>query len=126
MGLSFPVNRDWTRVVRGGVTHGMLLSLSGMAAILGLPYTGKAHDSLFYARTIVHAPRWPVGVQRHFRTQNSLTYDKTGATMFALKLLRSETDPVLLYNGAHAVGLLGGLYTLATLAGGVVAATLIM
>jgi len=126
MGLSFLVHREWIRVVRGGVTHGMLLSPSGMAAMLRLPYTGCAHDSLFYARAIVHAPRRPVGVQRHYRTQNSLSYDRTGVIMFLLTaVLRSETEPVLLYNRAHTVGRLGGLYTLATLAGVIVAATLI-
>lgn len=125
MGLSFPVHSDWICVVRGGEAHGLLISPSGMTKLLQLPYTGCAHDSLFYARSIVHAPRWPVGVQRHYRTQNSLAYDRTGAMMFLLtKIMRSETEPLLFYTCAHTIGHLGGLYTILGLFGGLIAAAL--
>ena len=126
MGLSFPVDRDWIRMVRGGVTHGVLLSHNGIAILAGLPYFGCAHDAPFYARATIYAPRWPVAVQRHYRTQNSLTYDSTGLITFVLTaVLSSETRPVLLYNRLHTVGQLGGLYTLAALFGGIIMATFI-
>jgi hypothetical protein len=127
MGISFPVNRDWIRMVRGGVTHGVLLSPNGMLILHRLPYTGRAHDAPFYAQAVVYAPRWPVAVQRHYRTQNSLTYDSTGLIMFVVTaVLRSETHPVQLYNRLHTVGQLGGLYTLAALLGFIALATFIV
>ena len=116
MGLSISVNRHWIRILRGGLAHGMLLSPAGMAILLRLPYTRCAHDSFFYARANVVAPRWPVGVQRHHRTKNSLVYDQTGFITFVLtSVFHSDVHPELLYNCSHTVGLFGGLYALVAL-----------
>lgn len=64
MNVSVPVTRDWIRVFRGGSLHGMLLSPSGMSILLELPFTGLAHDMLFYERARPYAPRSPVAVQQ--------------------------------------------------------------
>jgi len=113
MGISYPINGDWIRVVRGGVTHGMILTHTGMTILHGLPYTGYAHDTLLYKSAIIHAPRFPVGVQRHYRTKNSAVYDKTGLiTLFLVRVLKSPSDPILTYNCSHLVGSIGGLYVL--------------
>ena len=115
MGISYPVHRDWIRVVRGGVTHGMLLTRAGMEVLLGLPYTGDAHDTLLYARATIYSPRWPVGVQRHYRTENSIAYDRSGViTFFLTRVLHSPSDPLLVYTCSHLVGKLGGLYVIIT------------
>lgn len=111
MGVSVSTHRDWIRVIRGGVTHGMLLSHGGMSIVLGLPYTGHAHDSPFYALARIDAPRWPVGVQRHYRTKNSITYDESGLVTFLLtSVFKSSSDPLPVYIYSHTVGSIGGLY----------------
>lgn len=113
MTVSIPVTRDWIRVFRGDVTHGMLLSPGGMTILLKLPFLGRPHDGLFYERTRLDAPRWPVAVQRHYRTKNSAEYDPSGILTFVrIKLLKSQSDPVTAYIYAHIVGSFGGLYAL--------------
>jgi len=113
MTVSFRVNIDWIRVIKGAVTHGMLLSPGGMQTLLELPFTGGAHDGIFYERLRLDAPRWPVAVQRHYRTKNSGVYDPSGILTFVrMKLLHQHLDPLPAYMCAHFIGSIGGLYTI--------------
>ena len=113
MTVSFRVNRDWIRVLKGDVMHGMLLSTGGMQTLLKLPFTGGPHDGLFYERARLDAPHWPVAVQRHYRTKNSFLYDPSGIkTFLTTTLLKSDSDPLIIFGCAHITGLVGGVYVI--------------
>lgn len=113
MKLSVPVTRDWIRVIIGSNTHGMLLSPGGMAILLDLPFTGRPHDVQFYKNARPDAPHWPVAVQRHYRTKNSFLYDPSGIkTFLTTTLLKSDSDPLIIFGCAHITGLVGGVYVI--------------
>lgn len=111
MAVSVLVNRDWIRVFRGCALRGMILSPAGMVKMLGLPYTGAAHDTLFCARAVVNAPQWPVALQMQYQPQRLSAREKSVVVPFSSSF-RCSLNLSLIYKWSHAVGVIGGVYVI--------------
>lgn len=109
MHLSFPGPLGTLRVVSGGLTHAMIYSKKTRAALTMMSYSVGAHDTVVYTQTSMIAPRRPMAVQRHYRTENSLTYDPYGIASAILWILGADQHPVRTYMFFHLIGLFGGI-----------------
>ncbi len=113
MHLSCPGPLGTLRVISGGLTHAMIYSKKTRAALMSMPYSVGAHDTVVYTQTSMIAPRMPLAVQRHYRTENSLTYDPYGIASGILWILGADRYPIRTYRMFHLIGLFGGIVPLA-------------
>ena len=81
-----------------------------------MPYSVGAHDTVVYTQTSMIAPRVPMAVQRHYRTENSLTYDPYGIASALLWILGADRHPVRTYMIFHFIGLFGGVVSIVFIA----------
>ena len=115
MHLSYPGPHNSTRIVSGGLTHCMIYSQKSRDFLLKLSYDRGAHDTEVYAGTSTLAPKMPLAVQRHYRTENSLTYDPYGIASFILYVIGADKNPVRTYKVFHMIGMIGGIVPLSFL-----------
>ena len=101
-------NTKILRIYSGGLNHGMIYSYSARNFLLKTPLTSRAHDLIVYSEMHVVSPRWPFAVQKHHRSDNSLTYDPTGLGTLVLHLLDAGNNPSKAYYLFHAIGHVGG------------------
>lgn len=116
MHLSWPGPLGTLRVISGGLTHAMIYSKKTRAALMHMPYSVGAHDTVVYTQTSMIAPRMPLAVQRHYRTENSLTYDPYGIASAILWVLGADRYPIRTYRIFHLIGLFGGIVPLVFIA----------
>ena len=97
-----------TKVYAGGLCHAMIYPPMARNFILNTPMSSRAHDLTIYSNLDIITPRWPYSVQRHYRTDNSLTYDPTGLGSLILYMMNSSKRPRRAYTVFHFIGAFGG------------------
>ncbi len=91
-------------VFAGANAHAMIYTPAARMILMRLPFSSRPHDLEIYEAVELVAPKWPLAVQRHHRTENSFAYDPTGLFCLICRLLNSPERPVLAYNVFHGIG----------------------